>query len=541
MITEHIADFIDKLYRHSIPESSQILIWTLPDKRSYWMDEDTGKILTLTEQLVSEEKDVYIGVGLAPKGIKQNLRAKADQITAIPAFWLDIDFKDPVHVKKNLPSEVEARIFIRDEIKPKPTFVIHTGHGFHLWWALEVPYLITSDDKRVDLQNKLTTFTGIIKQKMLVHGWTLDSTFDLTRVLRLPGTVNFKNEPLDVTIDSFEEVYYKIEQLSSGMEGHPVRPKKQTQQRFPESALKLNPEAIPSMEKWMALQENEPRAARSWSRTRKDFDDQSASTYDLSLASMAYAAAWTDQEIVDLLIASRRKHGDDLKLREDYYERTLLRAKTSSPSKVEKQLEALVANESPDAIKSAISDMLGINITHLIKFDGDPPVYVLEILHKGAKAIVTLGGVETVMEQRLFRVKVAAVADVIIPKVSPAQWDKRAAALMSIIEVEELGPDSTPAGAVISWIHEYLEMYRPSTDIAEAAKANRPFFEDGYLHLFLRPFSFWLRTNQNERVTNRELSRYLRMAGFQNYVKFISADASNDATTKSIWKGKLSK
>ena len=37
-------------------------------------------------------------------------------------------------------------------------------------------------------------------------------------------------------------------------------------------------------------------------------------------------------EIVDLLIASRRRHCDDLKLRLDYYERTLARARTRSRS-----------------------------------------------------------------------------------------------------------------------------------------------------------------------------------------------------------------
>lgn len=541
MNTVFVTDFIDKLYRKSIPESSQILIWTLPDKKSYWVDDDAGKILTLAEQLVKETKDVYIGVGLAPSGLKGTQRARIDQINAIPAFWLDIDFKDPVHVKKNLPSEIEAKIFIRDEVHPSPTFIIHTGHGYHLWWALDKPYLITNNDHRVDIQNRVSEFTGEIKIKMQAHGWTLDSTFDLSRVLRLPGTVNFKNEPLDVKIEQFNELYYKLEQLSSGMETRESPAKRKTTPKSEvDSNLRLDPEAQPTMDKWMALQENEPKAIRSWNRTRKDFTDHSASSYDLSLASIAFAAGWSDQEIVNLLIASRRHHGDDLKLREDYYQRTLSKAKSTSSKVIEKHMDDAMDQNDPDASKDALSNMFGIEIKRLIKFEGDPPTYVLQIKHKGTTATITLGGVESILEQRLFRAKIASVADIVIPKVTPTLWDKRAQALMGIIEVEELGPDSTPAGAVMAWVHEYLEMYRPSVDENEAIKASRPFIKEGSLHIFLRPFSFWLRTNQGERMTNRELSRYMRMAGFEQYVQFVKADDIGDATSRSIWKGKLS-
>ena len=539
MNSTNTADFISGIYHQPIPEKSQILIWTLPDKKSYWLGQDTGKLITLAEKLVKEEKDVYIGVGLAPSGIKSTLRARADQIVALPAFWLDIDFKDPVHVKKNLPSEVEAIIFIRDEITPPPTFVIHTGHGFHLWWTLDKPMLLKTAEDKEHATGLLNDFSEGIKAKMKVHQWTLDSTFDLARVLRLPGTTNFKNDPLEVHIKTHNDVTYTIDQLSSP---HVERPKrKQNPISLPgiDSELKLDPEASPSMFKWMMLQENEPKAIRSWSRTRRDFDDQSASTYDLSLASMAAYAGWEDQEIVDLLIASRRHHGDDLKLREDYYAKTLAKAKSTSPKLADKQLDKLDRDDE-EAVKQTVSDIMGVTISRLVKFEGDPPSYVLEVVLGERTTMVTLGGVETILEQRLFRAKIAATADIIIPKCTPAQWEKKASLLMSMITVEQLGPDSTPAGAVMAWISEYLEMYRPSHEPDEAIKANRPYFLNGYLHVFLRPFAFWLKTNQGERMTNRELARYLRMAGFEQFTQFVKESIDESATTRSIWRGKVS-
>ena len=55
--------------------------------------------------------------------------------------------------------------------------------------------------------------------------------------------------------------------------------------------------------------------------------DQSPSAYNMSMATMAMQAGWSDQEVVNLLICWRRKHGHDLKLRENYYLMTLDKAR----------------------------------------------------------------------------------------------------------------------------------------------------------------------------------------------------------------------
>jgi hypothetical protein len=38
-------------------------------------------------------------------------------------------------------------------------------------------------------------------------GWTIDATADLARVLRLPGTINHKSDPIQVTVDLPETVH----------------------------------------------------------------------------------------------------------------------------------------------------------------------------------------------------------------------------------------------------------------------------------------------------------------------------------------------
>lgn len=65
----------------------------------------------------------------------------------------------------------------------------------------------------------------------------------------------------------------------------------------------------------------------TWER-RRDFQDNSQSSYDLSLATIAKLNGWTDQEVADLVISHRRLHGENVAkaLREDYACSTICRA-----------------------------------------------------------------------------------------------------------------------------------------------------------------------------------------------------------------------
>ena len=107
--------------------------------------------------------------------------------------------------------------------------------------------------------------------------------------------------------------------------------------------FELSKDAEKPEKKFEALCKEEPKFLLSWERKRPDIQDQSASSYDLSLATFAVIYKWTSQEIVNLLIDSRKKHGDDLKLRYDYYANTLVVARN-----VHARNEIIAADETPD-------------------------------------------------------------------------------------------------------------------------------------------------------------------------------------------------
>jgi P4 family phage/plasmid primase-like protien len=98
------------------------------------------------------------------------------------------------------------------------------------------------------------------------------------------------------------------------------------------SKLTLNANAQPPQEKFDALCQIEPRFKHSFEHKRKDMLDQSASSYDLSLATFAAQATWSDQEIANLIISHRRKYDDDVDkaLRQDYQSRTIALARAAS-------------------------------------------------------------------------------------------------------------------------------------------------------------------------------------------------------------------
>ena len=59
--------------------------------------------------------------------------------------------------------------------------------------------------------------------------------------------------------------------------------------------LALDPEADLSILKLEVLLKDNPKFRRSWEQDRKDMNDQSASAYDLSMATIALGAGWPDQ------------------------------------------------------------------------------------------------------------------------------------------------------------------------------------------------------------------------------------------------------
>jgi hypothetical protein len=101
----------------------------------------------------------------------------------------------------------------------------------------------------------------------------------------------------------------------------------------------IDPEAHPPEGKLAALLEADARFAQTWQRARPDLVDQSSTGYEMALASRASRAGWSGAEVLALLVAFRRTHGDQGKRspkHAGYYALTIGKARATvaaSPSR----------------------------------------------------------------------------------------------------------------------------------------------------------------------------------------------------------------
>ena len=124
--------------------------------------------------------DVYVGVcpRVAPEGPGRKLGK--DAIEQVGAVWVDLDSKVPGSSK---------------EILDDCDIVVSTGNGWHGYKILSSPKLCKSARERTTLEYRIRDFAD-----KLLPG--TDNVSNLDRILRVPGTLNWKNpdEPKAVTM-----------------------------------------------------------------------------------------------------------------------------------------------------------------------------------------------------------------------------------------------------------------------------------------------------------------------------------------------------
>jgi hypothetical protein len=592
--------FLEALFRAS-PDDLYILIWTLPDKQSYWfqhLDEAAAQV-----RLLGRERDTYVGMALAPRIFTGRnggpARCPAHETAGIGALWADIDVAEGGAHKKNVfASRAEALEFVR-ALPLEPTMIVDSGYGFHLYWCFKEPWVFLSAADRMEAEVLAIRWRDTLKERGRRAGRVVDSVGDLARVMRVPGTFNFKraDDPQPCNIVSFsDERRYDPSEFEEFLIDTDRIPQIATSEEDVAAGADfvLDPQAAPPRAKWEALQELDPRVKLSFAHKRRDMPDQSASAYDMSLASFAANVGWTRQEIVNLLIFHRRSHGEDLKLRYSYYVPTLAAAMRGIA--YERALEALdevstapppppvltqralgdlmvsaVAGETPEPTEGVsgntpdeapdphdenadggppappldadapnvidvLEAILRFRIARLIKYVADEPVYVLET----DRGTITLGAVENLIDQTRFRNKVAALVGVYVPILSKAKWAKVAQHLLNLCVVEGIGEENTEHGRTELWIADYLASFKPASgllddvSLGDLAVQGAPFILDGYLHVFLGSIEEFLFRVKRQVTTSRMLGVYLKGLGFEP--ARINCRIRGARTSRSVWR-----
>ena len=112
------------------------------------------------------------------------------------AVVVDIDIRSEAH--KGDTSKLAADFDEAKSFLPfTPSIIINSGYGLHAYYIFDSPIKIT-DDNREELKRRNNLLLDIIRQR--ANGKKIDGVGDLPRILRTPGTFNYKlgkdNAPL---------------------------------------------------------------------------------------------------------------------------------------------------------------------------------------------------------------------------------------------------------------------------------------------------------------------------------------------------------
>lgn len=537
MPMQHDMDqFLVELFRDTAPQ--YFYLWTLANKRSYWFTEnslDDYFAAATTGQI--GDRDVYVGVALAAKAGPSTERVTSSSASGLIGLWADIDYLDPLHAKPNLPKDADHALRIMEEFPLQPTLVVQSGHGFHCWWLFQEPWIFQDDEERQAGAMLARRWHHSIRRVLTNHGCAMDSTFDLARVLRVPGTLNCKDpsNPQPVMLRTQRTERFNPSDFDPYLADDIDTTK---------SEVRLVSDIDPDMEpppgyqdKFLAVMDNDTNFGDYFFHRKKlagRANDQSMSSYDLALANIAARVGWSDEEIFILLVKHRKHHGEMFK-HKTYYELTIGKARSAQRFEAQAaQVQAVnMAQDAPPALDKdetlrAVSEQFGFPITGLIEYTGYPPRYRLLC----GEEEVNLGGSEVWVNQTAFQRKIIEVLGIIPHTLKKNVFQQASNMLFSVREKRSQGEDMTEDGKLRDWLHTFLVSRRPSTTVDGAVTSKASFYHDDAIHIFQQTFKNHLKDYVGERLDSNDIATmFTRIGAETKQIKYTSQTTQKPTTT----------
>lgn len=160
--------------------------WTVngDKKTSFWWPADKQPNIPRTSA------NVYFGVHPTTEIPQTNargeerkpqwLRSRIDIIAAINCLFAEFDAKD-------FADDLPATLAVVRQLNPAPSVIISSGGGYHAYWLLTDPWLLTNRDAREQARQ--------VQWAWVQWSGGDEAAKDLARVLRVPGARNYKYQP----------------------------------------------------------------------------------------------------------------------------------------------------------------------------------------------------------------------------------------------------------------------------------------------------------------------------------------------------------
>ena len=274
-------------------------------------------------------------------------------------------------------------------------------------------------------------------------------------------------------------------------------------------ALVLDPDAEPPEYKFEALLEDDD-FEMIWKHKKRL---PSLSDYDWRLACDAIDADWDDQEIANLIIAFRRRHGkaDDLAkaLRKDYIPNTIAKARAETKG-------------------AGVLALLPFKVAKVLQY-GEQDSEIFLVLDSGKQ--ISMGSTDRYVSPRLAQARLVE-NQLGLPSKALKRWNEIVLALQPLMEIVET---TTREEDTRSWLNDYighlssLPMIKEDCDMGMVFRIGGynsvAYDKDGRLYLRLSDVTRFSAVHCGLRgVNTKTTSRDLRRIGFEPHKIRVEGD-----------------
>lgn len=507
-------------------------VWTLgaggTAKYTHWFQaQDIPRAAELCA--ATTEANVYYPIGLTRARGTPSQRATIEQVQCLVGLVADID-----HKPGGCPDEQTARTILQ-QLEHAPTYLVHSGHGLQAGWLFREPWVFDTPQEHADAQNLALAWGYTVAEQYNRAGYEVDAVHDLTRIMRVPGTMNVKGDPVPCVLRELDaDRRYNPQELSDCCIDVPRATMRQT--ALPSVDVSS---AFPTERHELLMQEHDEYRA-TWEHTRKDLNGD-CSRHDMALASYAAQCGWSDDEITAMLVAHRQKHGRDKpdKLhRADYYARTIHRARqTSEQQQAQQQAADTIQDATADggAVIKALAERWEIPLTRIDRVTGDPAVYRFWIGGKVAEVAAP-----DMVTQGRFLGEILSVANVLPRAVAPKEkptWRDLVNRVAQVAETIEGGDGTTRDGALLGVLTDMIEE-RGIADLGDDEDIHQTggiFRHDGRIWFSLGELVQKCKVvSMDGRVSQKSLAQRLRAVGAVDK-QFAIKTYNNRKTIRRCW------
>ena len=139
-------------------------------------------------------------------------RLRGQDITDIPAFFMDVDTKQDATKKDKYVPDTQAAAAAALKAAFPPSYMVNSGNGVHAYWRFDKPIPANAATKKL-----LSTFAARIADAIKFKDIDVKAS-EPARILRLPGTHNHKSIPLQVSVIDDTGITYSLDSITAWMQ-----------------------------------------------------------------------------------------------------------------------------------------------------------------------------------------------------------------------------------------------------------------------------------------------------------------------------------